>query len=76
MAEFSKAINELCPQVPLYMKNNSRAYNSDIQGFNLNAGGTTYYEQFSWGNKEGRAWGPAGKGRFRQDHRGGLSLES
>lgn len=50
VAEFSKAINELCPQVPLYMKNNSRAYNSDIQGFNLNAGGTTYYEQFSWGN--------------------------
>lgn len=51
VAEFSKAINEFCPQVPLYMKNNSRAYNSDIQGFNLNAGGTTYYEQFSWGNE-------------------------
>ena len=51
MAEFSKAINELCPQVPLYMKNNFRAYNSDIQGFNLNAGGTTYYEQFSSGNE-------------------------
>ncbi len=50
VTEFSKAINERCPQIPLYMKNNTRAYRSEIQGFNLNAGGTTYYEQFSWGN--------------------------
>ena len=50
ITEFSKAINELCPQVPLYMQNNTRAYKSELQGFNLNAGGTTYYEQFSWGN--------------------------
>lgn len=50
VTEFSKAINENCPQVPLYMKNNTRAYNSALQGFNLNAGGNTYYEQFSWGN--------------------------
>ena len=41
-------INEECPQVPLYMKNNTRAYKSDLQGFNCNAGGTTYYELFSW----------------------------
>ena len=50
ITEFSKAINELCPQVPLYMQNNTRAYKSELQGFNLNAAGTTYYEQFSWGN--------------------------
>ena len=50
VTEFSKAINERCPQIPLYMKNNTRAYRSEIQGFNLNAGGTTYYEQMSWGN--------------------------
>ena len=50
VTEFSKAINELCPQVPLYMSNNTRAYNSALQGFNCNAAGTTYYEQLSWGN--------------------------
>ncbi len=48
ITEFCKAINEECPQVPLYMRNNVRAYNSKITGFNLNAGGTSYYEQFSW----------------------------
>ena len=48
VTEFSKAINENCPQVPLYMKNNTRAYSAKLQGFNLNAGGTTYYEQFYW----------------------------
>lgn len=50
ITEFSKAINELCPQVPLYMSNNTRAYRSGLQGFNCNAAGTTYYEQMSWGN--------------------------
>ena len=48
ITELSVALNELCPQVPLYMKNNTRAYKSDLQGFNVNAGGTTYYELFSW----------------------------
>lgn len=46
--ELSIALNELCPQVPLYMKNNTRAYNSDLEGFNCNAGGATYYEKISW----------------------------
>lgn len=50
VTEFSKAINENCPQVPLYMRNNTRAYNAKIQGFNCNAGGNTYYNLFSWGN--------------------------
>lgn len=48
--ELSLAINELCPQVPLYMRNNVRAYNSGLAGFNLNAGGNTRYESMSWGN--------------------------
>ena len=50
ITEFCKVINEECPQVPLYMKNNTRAYDSDLQGFNCTAGGTTYYNLFSWGN--------------------------
>ena len=49
ITEFCKAINDICPQVPLYMKNNTRAYKSDLQGFNCTAGGTTYYNLFSWG---------------------------
>ncbi|MCD8221611.1 MAG: ABC transporter substrate-binding protein [Clostridiales bacterium] len=48
LEELSKALNENCPQVPLYMTNNMRAYNSDITGFNLNAGGNTRYELFGW----------------------------
>ena len=48
VTEFCKAINDNCPQVPLYMKNNTRAYNSKLQGFNLSAGGETYYEEFYW----------------------------
>lgn len=50
VTEFNIAINENCPQIPLYMRNNTRAFNSKIQGFNCNAGGTTNYEEFSWGN--------------------------
>ncbi len=50
VTEFNLAINELCPQVPLYMRNNVRAYNSGLAGFNLNAGGNTYYDWMSWGN--------------------------
>ncbi len=48
VTELSKAINEQCPQVPLFLRNNLRAYNSKIQGFNLNAGGNTHYERFYW----------------------------
>ena len=42
------AVNEECPQVPLYMRNNTRAYNANITGFNCSAGGNTDYAQFSW----------------------------
>ncbi len=48
ITELSKALNELCPQVPLFLKNNIRAYNSKLQGFNLNAGGNSYIEKFYW----------------------------
>ena len=48
VTELSKAINAECPQVPLFLRNNLRAYNSKIQGFNLNAGGGTHYERFYW----------------------------
>ena len=48
--ELNLALNDLCPQVPLYMRNNVRAYNSGLAGFNLNAGGNTYYDWMSWGN--------------------------
>ena len=48
--ELSIALNGICPEIPLYMKNNTRAYNSNLQGFNCNASATTYYEQMSWAN--------------------------
>lgn len=50
VTELSKKLNELCPQIPLFLRNNVRAYDSNIQGFNVNAGGTTYYDRFSWGS--------------------------
>ena len=49
VTELSKAVNENCPQIPLYLRNNVRAYAKGLQGFNLNAGGNTFYEQMSWG---------------------------
>ena len=48
VTRMSIAVNEECPQVPLWMENNTRAYNSDLKGFNCNAGGTTDYYKFSW----------------------------
>ncbi len=48
ISELSALLNDLCPQVPLYLRDNIRAYNSDLKGFNINAGGTTYYEYFYW----------------------------
>ena len=46
--ELAKYLNELCPQVPLYLKNNTRAYNANLQGFNCGASGGTYYYDMSW----------------------------
>ena len=47
-AEFSRMMNELCPQVPLYLKNNTRAYDEELKGFQLNASGGTVFEKLSW----------------------------
>ena len=47
--EMCKAINEECPQVPLFLRNNLRAYNSKLQGYNLNASGDTHTERYYWG---------------------------
>ena len=46
--QMSLAVNEECPQVPLYMRNNTRAYSAALKGFNCSAGGNTDYSQFSW----------------------------
>ena len=48
VTRMSIAVNENCPQVPLWMENNTRAYNANLKGFNCNAGGTTNYYTFSW----------------------------
>ncbi len=48
ITELSALLNDICPQVPLYLRDNVRAYKSDLKGFNINAGGTTYYEYFYW----------------------------
>lgn len=50
VTELSNALNERCPQVPLFLRNNIRAYNAKLQGFNVNAGGNTRYELMSWSN--------------------------
>ncbi len=46
----SKYMNELNPLVPLYQNMVTRAYNSNLQGFEANAGGTQYFDKVSWGN--------------------------
>ena len=48
VTELNKKLNEMCPQIPLYMRNNTRAYNANLKGFNVNAGGNTDYSLFSW----------------------------
>ena len=48
VTRMSIAVNENCPQVPLWMENNTRAYNANLKGFNVNAGGSTNYSLFSW----------------------------
>ena len=48
VTELSDAINELCPQAPLFVRNNIRAYKKGLKGFNINAAGSTYYHKMSW----------------------------
>ena len=48
VTEFSNMMNEMCPQVPLYFKNNTRAYNANLDGFTCGASGGTFYDRLSW----------------------------
>ncbi len=48
LEEICAYINELCPHVPTYSVNVVRAYNSGLQGFEVNASGNAYWENVSW----------------------------
>ena len=48
LEECSAYINELCPQVPMYIVNVVRAYNSDLQGIEVSASNTLRWQYVSW----------------------------
>ena len=48
LEECAAYINELCPHVPTYQVNVVRAYNANLQGFEVNASGNTYWQYVSW----------------------------
>ena len=48
MTELCNYINEICPQVPTYGANVTRAYNDDLQGIEISASGTMYWQYVSW----------------------------
>ena len=48
LEECAAYLNELCPHVPTYQVNVVRAYNSNLQGFVVNASGNTYWQHVSW----------------------------
>ena len=48
LEEAAAYLNEICPHVPIYNMNVVRAYNSNLQGFEVNASGNTYWENVSW----------------------------
>ena len=48
MTELTNYINELCPQVPTYGANVTRAYNDDLQGIEVSAANTLYWGAVSW----------------------------
>ena len=41
-------LNAECPQAPLWQAVNQRAYNADLQGVAINAGGSVHFEDVSW----------------------------
>ena len=41
-------IQELCPQIPTYSANVVRAYDANLQGFEVNASGNTYWHPVHW----------------------------
>ena len=48
VTELSKSLNEICPQVPLYLKNNVRAYAKGLEGFTMSPTGGMYIHELSW----------------------------
>ena len=50
LTECANYINEICPQIPTYTQNVVRAYNSDLQGIDISAAGTLYWQYVSWAN--------------------------
>ena len=48
MTELTNYINEICPQVPTYGANVTRAYNDDLQGVEISSSGTMYWCYVSW----------------------------
>jgi ABC-type dipeptide/oligopeptide/nickel transport system permease subunit len=48
MTELTNYINEICPQVPTYGANVTRAYNDDLQGVKVSAANTLYWGDVSW----------------------------
>ena len=48
VTELSKALNDTCTQVPIYLKNNVRAYAKGLEGFTMSPTGGMYIEDLSW----------------------------
>ncbi len=48
VTELNIYLNEMMPQIALYHRDNVRAYNANLKGFNVSAGGNTDYSLFSW----------------------------
>ena len=48
LTELANYINEVCPQVPTYGQNVTRAYNDDLVGINVSATNTLYWGSVSW----------------------------
>lgn len=48
LTECANYINELCPQVPTYGANVTRAYNSNLEGIKVSASNTLYWQYVSW----------------------------
>ena len=48
ITEISRMVNELNPFTPLYTSTVIRAFNADLQGFEVSAAGRTYYADLHW----------------------------
>lgn len=48
LEEISVYVNDRNPLVPLYQNMVTRAWNSNLQGFDCNAGGSMYFDKLSW----------------------------